>query len=168
MDERKQWKEEFTQKMQTIPKRGIVLPLLILLGGGLLIFPGGSKPKETVPPAQSEQAFSAYEKEMEKRLEDLISGVDGAGKTRVMVTLESTQMNIYATDVRDSMNGTEETHVLLKDGSALKETIETPEIGGVAVLCEGGDDIKVAAKIHEILSSLLGLSTGRISVAKMN
>ncbi len=168
MDERTQWKEQITQKIQTIPKRGLLLPLLILLGGGLLIFPGGPSQSESAPPAQSEQEFSTYEHALEQRLEELISKVDGAGKTRVMVTLASSPMNVYATDMRDSMNGTEETHVLLKDGNALKETTETPEIGGVAVLCEGGDNVKVAAKIHEILSSLLGLSTGRISVAKMN
>ena len=57
---------------------------------------------------------------------------------------------------------------LLDDGSALTETVRTPAVCGVAVVCEGGDQTHVVAQITEMLSSLLGISSSRISVAKMN
>lgn len=169
MDESKQEKRNLFRLLNTENRRLLLIPALLLLGSYLLLGGNGTKEKGTTAEAPvASENFYTYEKELEQRLEDLISNVDGAGKTRVMVTLESTQMNVYATDERDSMGGTEKTHILLDNGGALTETIQTPEIGGVAVLCEGGDNVKVAAQIHEILSSLLGLSTGRISVTKMS
>lgn len=169
MDESKQEKRNLSYFLRAENRRLLLIPALLLLGSYLLLSGNSAKEKtKTVEAPPAGEDFYAYEQELEHRLEDLLSDVDGAGKTRVMVTLESTQLNVYATDERDSMGGTEKTHILLDDGGALTETIQTPEIGGVAVLCEGGDNVKVAAQIHEILSSLLGLSTGRISVTKMS
>ena len=58
----------------------------------------------------------------------------------------------------------QETHVLLQDGSALAETTYLPQVCGVAVLCEGGGDVRIAARITELLHSLLDLPTNRICV----
>lgn len=58
----------------------------------------------------------------------------------------------------------QETHVLLQDGSALAETTYLPQVCGIAVLCEGGGDVRVAARITELLHSLLDLPTNRICV----
>ncbi len=52
----------------------------------------------------------------------------------------------------------------LQDGSALAETTYLPQVCGVAVLCEGGGDVRVAARITELLHSLLDLPTNRICV----
>ena len=148
--------------------RGLILPLLLLTGGILLLWPG----EKTVAPAQTPSVQSTgsagYEQTLETRLTQLLQCVQGAGRTKVMVMLETAPLNIYATDTRQGMSGTEQTHVLLDGGTALTETVQSPAVGGVAVLCEGGDDPAVAAKIYEIVSSLLGLSAGRISVTKMN
>ncbi len=169
MDESKQEKRNLSHFLNAENRRFLLIPILLLFGSYLLLSGNSPNEKTKVPEATTTSGdFYAYEKKLEQRLEELLSDVDGAGKTRVMVTLESTQMNVYATDQRESMGGTEKTHILLDDGGALTETIQTPEIGGVAVLCEGGDNVKVSAQIHEILSSLLGLSTGRISVTKMS
>ena len=43
-----------------------------------------------------------------------------------------------------------------------------PTVQGVAVLCQGGDDVVVQARVTEAVSVLLGITTNRISVAKMN
>ena len=52
----------------------------------------------------------------------------------------------------------------LQDGSALAETTYLPQVCGVAVLCEGGGDVRIAARITELLHSLLDLPTNRICV----
>ena len=51
-----------------------------------------------------------------------------------------------------------------EDGSALTETVCLPQVCGVAVLCEGGGDIRVAARITELVSALLDLPSNRICV----
>ncbi len=169
MDDIKQWKQAFTKWIGEGDRKRFLIPILLLLGCYLLLS-SGDKSKAENPKNQepTTEDIYLYEQSLEQRLTELLSCVSGAGQTRVMVTLESTQMNVYAVDVRDSMGGTEQKHILLDEGGALTETIQTPQIGGVAVLCEGGDNVQVVAQIHEILSSLLGLSTGRISVTKMN
>ena len=44
------------------------------------------------------------------------------------------------------------------------ETVYLPKVQGVAVLCEGGGDVRVAARITELVRALLDLSANRICV----
>ena len=102
--------------------------------------------------------------QLENRLEHLISQMSGAGKTTVMVTLETGEEAIYALDTQSGEMQSQQTHVLLEDGSALTETVCLPQVCGVAVLCEGGGDIRIAARITELVSALLDLPSNRICV----
>lgn len=132
--------------------------LLILLSELLPSKAGEASPKNTVSDAEE------YQIQLETRLEDLISQMEGAGKTTVMLTLETGEESIYALDTRSDVQQNQQTHVLLGDGSALKETIYQPQVRGAVVLCEGGGDIRIAAKITEMISALLDLPSNRICV----
>lgn len=77
--------------------------------------------------------------QLETQLTELIEQLDGAGKTVVMVTLESGEETIYAVDTQSGQMQNQETHVLLEDGSALEETTYLPAVCGVAVVCDGGE-----------------------------
>lgn len=137
---------------------GVLAMALILLSE---LFPQ----KSEVPAASgSDQNAAAYQAQLEQRLEKLISQMDGAGKTAVMVTLETGEESIYAVDTQSGEMQSQNTHVLLNDGSALTETIYQPQIRGVAVLCDGGGDIHVAARITEMVGALLDLPSNRICV----
>lgn len=105
-----------------------------------------------------------YQAQLETRLEDLISQMEGAGKTTVMLTLETGEESIYAVDTRSDTQQSQQTHVLLGDGSALKETVYQPQVRGAAILCEGGGDIRIASKVTELVSALLDLPSNRICV----
>ena len=123
-----------------------------------------STPAKTAANAGSSAAVSetAYREQLETQLTELIEQLDGAGKTVVMVTLESGEETIYAVDTQSGQN--QETHVLLEDGSALEETTYLPAVCGVAVVCDGGGDVRVAARITELVRALLDLSANRICV----
>ena len=103
---------------------------------------------------------------METRLTALISRVEGAGKTAVMVTLESGSESIYATDTDSDGSST---HVLLGSGGVdgLVETVETPRVLGVAVVCEGGGSAAVQSRVTALVQALTGIGTNHITVAKM-
>ena len=131
-----------------------VLAMLLLLLSELL--PSGNTQKAAVSTAQT-ATVSQYQTQLEQQLEELIGQLQGAGHTTVMVTLSTGEETVYAVD-------TQETHVLLQDGSALAETTYLPQVCGVVVLCEGGGDVRVAARITELLHSLLDLPTNRICV----
>lgn len=139
---------------------GILAMLLILLSE---LFPqntAAGSTKNTKPV----QSSTEYQAQLENQLEHLISQMSGAGKTTVMVTLETGEEAIYALDTQSGEMQSQQTHVLLEDGSALTETVCLPQVCGVAVLCEGGGDIRVAARITELVSALLDLPSNRICV----
>lgn len=107
---------------------------------------------------------TAYREQLEKQLQELIEQIDGAGTTTVMITLESGEETVYATDTQSGQTQSQETHVLLDDGSALAQTVYLPKICGAAIVCEGGGDVRVAARITELVSALLDLPSNRICV----
>ena len=123
-------------------------------------------PAKAEPAAASTapQEAAAYQNSLEDRLETLISQMDGAGKTTVMLTLETGEETIYALDTQSGQMQEQQTHVLLEDGSALAETVYQPQVRGVAVLCDGGGDVRVAARITEMVGALLDLPANRICV----
>ena len=90
--------------------------------------------------------------------------VEGSGKTTVMITLESGEETIYALDTLSGQTQEQQTHVLLDDGTALAQTVCTPRVCGVAVVCEGGGDVRVAARITELVGALLDVPSNRICV----
>ena len=138
-----------------------VLAMLLLLLSELL--PSGNTQKAAASTAQT-ATVSQYQTQLEQQLEELIRQMQGAGKTTVMLTLETGEETIYALDTQSGQAQSQETHVLLEDGTALTETVYQPQIRGVAVLCEGGSDVRVAARITELLSALLDLPSNRICV----
>lgn len=119
----------------------------------------------TAQPADS-GCFAEYQAQLEQRLGALIQEMEGAGRTVVMVTLENGEETIYALDTQSGQTQSQQTHVLLEDGTALSQTVYLPQVRGVAVVCDGGGDIRVAAQITEMVSALLDLPTNRICVEK--
>lgn len=122
--------------------------------------------KETAITAERE-----YELMLENRLEELISSVDGAGETKVMVTLSKGEYKIFAKDSYEDERENKYEYVILDEGSGedygLVVNVISPEIKGVAVVCEGGDSSVVHSEIVDMLSSVLSLKSTQISVSKM-
>lgn len=114
---------------------GVLAMLLLLLSEFL---PSGNTQKAAASTAQT-ATVSQYQTQLEQQLEELISQLQGAGRTTVMVTLTTGEETIYAVDTQTGDLQQQETHVLLQDGSALAETTYLPQVCGVAVLCEGGE-----------------------------
>ena len=82
-----------------------------------------STPAKTAANAGSSAAVSetAYREQLETQLKELIEQLDGAGKTVVMVTLESGEETIYAVDTQSGQMQNQETHVLLEDAPPWKK-----------------------------------------------
>lgn len=122
----------------------------------------------TVVQEASLSSQEAYRVNLEASLTALIEQMEGAGQTSVMITLISGEEMIYAQDKIIGESQSSESHVLLENGEALCETTLTPTICGVAVLCEGGDNIMVKAKIITMVSALFDISSNHVTVEKMS
>lgn len=144
--------------------------------GILLIFAseafGGKSKKETA----NDKEYVSYSTEIEEKLEGLISSVDGAGRTKVFLTIEESEEYVYAQDFssnkKDEGQRNEEKDYVIVDGTNGKDGLlvktVNPKIRGVAIVCEGGDDPTVQQRIYSCVSASLGISTARISISKMS
>lgn len=143
------------------------LGLFLLIAGGMKT----TTPQKQAPVSESSQ--SQYTKELEQKLTRVVSKIEGAGRAEVALTLETWEENIYAQDERTDRDGQsgETRHILMNAQNGQQPLVEVtwePEIRGIAVICEGADNPKVAGRIMETVSVLAGISTNRISIAKMS
>lgn len=135
--------------------------MVLILCSELWPAPAGTDSSSTA----AAQTAADYQAGLEQRLAGLIGQVEGAGETAVMITLESGEERIYATDTRTGGDQSQQkTHVLLEDGTALEETTYLPTICGVAIVCDGGGDVGVEARITALVSALLDVPANRICV----
>ena len=97
---------------------GVMAMLLLLLSE---LLPSGNTQKTAASTVRT-AAVNQYQTQLEQQLEGLISQLQGAGRTTVMVTLTTGEETVYAVDTQTGDLQQQETHVLLQDGSALAAT----------------------------------------------
>lgn len=145
------------------------------LMGILLIFASEAFGNTSKKNKDSEKVYVSYSNEMEEKLADIISKVEGAGKTKVFLTIEESEEYVYAQDIssdrKDNTQSNEDREYVIVDGndgkSGLLIKTVNPKIRGVAIVCEGGDNPTVQQRIYSCVSASLGISTARISISKM-
>lgn len=175
--------KQISEKTRLSKKLLAVLALFVAGLVALLLseFVQGSDDTPTQATTSSQRASTQeYVQALEERLNSIISSIDGAGTTRVMITLESGNEDVYlhnydyGEDVDEGGMGNREVkdeYVIVDSGGAengIVVRVEEPKIRGVAVVCEGGGNAYVKEQIVSTVTALLDISSARVSVAKMN
>ena len=164
------WPEAAQRWKEALGKYQYVL-LVIAAGVVLLLLPsGGRDSPEEVTPAQGEGTsfdLDAFEEKLEKAL----SQVEGAGETRVVLTLDGGSRQVLARNQdREGNGGSSNTVVTVGRGSGTQEVVPlqtvAPQFRGALVVCPGGGDAQVRLKLIEAVSALTGLGSDRISVCQ--
>ena len=170
---------------------------IVLLLAGILImtvvFPSEKdtgvsvlKEESTEDPESTEQTKEIQQ--YEEKLEMLLGQMEGAGQVKVMITESVSRENVVEKDtpytIQMSQNGNdgetgtknqqenrEETAVYERDSRGkespyVKKTL-APQIKGVLVLAQGGDNALVAANITEAVMALFDIEAHKIKVMKM-
>ncbi len=162
-----------------------LLAVVVLLGAGAVALVMSESGTAENIPVQAETTCADYDTreytlELEERLVSIISAIDGAGETKVMVTLESGSEEIYLSNFDYGENSDSsgknsyerKDEFVIVDGSSGQEGIVVrtaePRVRGVAVVCRGAGSDAVCAEIVETVTALLDISSARVSVAKMN
>ncbi|HHZ05691.1 MAG TPA: hypothetical protein GX401_02710 [Clostridiales bacterium] len=131
---------------------------------------------------------TSYKNEVEQSLTNIISSIEGAGQTKILVTVDSSAELVYATDEKNSLNTNNETKdgspqsdsntqiensyitVKLADGTQqtvlLKEI--QPKVRGVLVVCSGGDDKVIHQRVLEAVTKALDISSAKVCVTKLS
>ncbi len=153
--------------------------LLLLLCGAailavLLLFPDGEKREQAQPEPLQEASMQTLEAE----LCALLSAIEGVGDVRVMLRAASSGETVFAlntdgsAETRDAQTSQKEktSVVIVKNAQGeggLVARTDLPAVTGVAVVCRGGDDPVVRARVTETIRALFNLSTNHISVMPM-
>ena len=141
------------------------LPLLIFLAGLILAaWPAGKKQETKSVPVEAVSGF-----------DQLLSGIAGAGRVRLMLTLSGSEKTLYQTDSRTVTSAgsttTQTETVFRQTGSSEKEpaaqSVLYPQYQGALVVCDGADSASVRLAIIQAVSSLTGLGSNKIAVVKM-
>lgn len=123
------------------------LVVLAIAGIALVIWGGREESKKTTDKTTTQVTDTEeYRKKLEQDIKVLCSNIKGVGEVEVMVTLSEGEKKVYS-------------------GSQLISS-EPPEVQGIAVLCEGGDNIEVKAEITRMLCSLFDIGSHRVYVGK--
>lgn len=152
--------------------------ILILIGVLVMIIAiptGDTREKKTkVEATQTEengQSEDNYKEALERQLEQLISQMDGAGKTRVMITFADEGQTCLNKDVSTDEKKREEKTVVYDTGEGEAPYVicrQRPKVEGVVVVSEGGDRPKVVTEISDAVMSLFDIEAHKVIVVKMS
>lgn len=192
----KKWRAFLEQMKanKKLPKKNQLL--LLLLAGVLLVviaWPVPDKNQEEMQEKQepagggAEVSTEAYEEYLERRVASALEYVEGVGRAEVVITLKSSGQKIVEKDQTSNSQATAE-----EDSSGGSRTIEdrssdktsvyeqqadgsqipyvskemTPEIEGVLVIADGGDNAVIVQNITEAIQALFGVEAHKIKIMK--
>ena len=149
----------------------------------------GSSAMDTDESENREESYSdeMYARRLEQRLKELLSGMEGVGQVKVMITLESSPEVVVekdrsivrsSTEENDAQGGsravsqtqTQETTVFdTDDGVDKPYVVKTlpPKVEGVVVVAQGAGSGTVDRTIVEMVQALFGLEAHKVKVVKM-
>ena len=149
---------------------GVLAVLLIILSET-----SEKKSKTKSNPSSSTPIGYDYEKELETRLESIISQIDGAGNVKVLVKTQGGEENRFALDSNfstgtDGDKKSESKYVIINGENGEQGVLlnkNYPAVQGVIIVCQGGNDSRLKNEIINAVSALLGISKACVSVSKM-
>lgn len=166
---------------------GMIGTLLLLTGN---VFLSNNNPPRAVPQSdndvnQDQVVYSDYENELARKLEEIISLIDGVGKVRAQVYVKNSIEYEYEynqnttnkiTSENDQNGGErrieedtiESDMVIIKDSSGNEKPVvrrkKIPEITGILIVAQGAENSHLKYRISRAVSSFLDLPVHRISV----
>ena len=144
--------------------------LMLIIAAGIILLTLPSEEGITQP-TSSQVTAGTREPSVEERLSDLLSKLEGAGKTAVLLTEAQGEQILYQTD--DSTSGTDQRRetVLVTNADRTETGLVrqrlSPVYQGAVVLCQGADRPEVRLRIVEAVMSATGLTSDKITVLKM-
>lgn len=127
-----------------------------------------------------------YAKYLEQRLQETLSGMEGVGKVKVMITLQSSQEQIVEKDRPISRSNTTESDAeggsrTMYQTDSKEETIYytigndsqpfviktlNPKVEGVVVVAQGAGTGEISRNITEAVQALFGIEAHKVKVVK--
>lgn len=145
--------------------------LLLLLSCGDFMKKGEESSVAVSQEEKTEETGESYRQAMERQVVELLSKVEGVGKTEVMITLSAGKEKVTLKDNETAEGKSQEETVLVEDSErnsspyVLQEKEPVPE--GILVVCEGGGNPAVSREIISAIQVLFHVEAHKIKVMKM-
>lgn len=190
------WLRQLLQRLKKRKLEKTDFLILVLVGILLLVIamPVGNKKEEGRTEERTGAAddppvadTSASGEELEERLEDILSQIEGAGRVEVMITYKDSGTYVVEKDITTSDSTGEEAEDSVSRNTKDVQSQETtvydkteggdtpfisqelnPRIEGILVVASGGDDAVVKQNISEAVLALFPVEAHRIKIVKMN
>lgn len=147
-------------------KKNSIIPILFLFGILLLVSGDTFSISNDKGKAESsnEVIIKSYTEELEKEAAEIISRVSGVSNVSIMITLDGSSEMVYAENTSSAS-----AEYLIINSSSGEEPVLIREIyssiRGIAVVCNGGNDVSVKKTVTELLSCAFGIPGSKIFVA---
>lgn len=167
------------EKLESIQKNPKTIKIVVFCGIiiiALIYLFDFFTPKNDIK-SDDQTTFQAeeYKTALEKQLTSNLQNISGVGKVKVMITLESNREVIYenqkeydkSLDENGEKYSEKKNTVIVDSGNSdngLIKRINEPEIRGVLVVCDGGGNASVKAKVSEAVEKLFKISSARVCV----
>ncbi len=140
--------------------------LVIFLGMIFLLFP--TEDNVAVEGQSLDYDVSIFETHLAENL----SQIEGAGETRVVLTLRNDGQKVYVQDTQRDTSGKNITTTVTVGSGSNEQVVEVqqlaPQFQGALIVCQGGDNPAVQLQLIQAVSALTGLGSDCISVCKGN
>lgn len=172
-------------------KNGVKIILAVgIIGMALIFLSDIFAKKEEKPTINSDetavQGVSAQE--LEERIKDIVESIAGVGKAKVMITYLSDVEKVYAKESNESVDITREDdgaggirteerkettneYVIIENSAGRKDalliTTMEPQIRGVVVVCSGGGNGNVEARVVGAVTVALGIPSTKVYVTEL-
>lgn len=148
-------------------RKKLPFPALAVLAVGciLLLMPAGTGQTEQNPVQAQGEMFEI--EAFERRLEQALSEIDGAGETRVVLSLRSGSRQILAQDRQQDGSGASAQTVTVgssADRQVVPVQTMAPDFRGALVVCAGAGDAAVRLEVTKAVCVLTGLGTDCVCV----
>ena len=98
---------------------------------------------------KSSASVEEYSKELNEKLLEIISQIDGVGEAKIFLTMDNSGENVY-----------------LSNTDTKTKSIE-PTVRGVVIVCDGGDDAIVVNRVLSAVTKSLSISTDKVCITKL-
>lgn len=108
-----------------------------------------------------------YVSSLESKLQNVISGIKGAGKSSVIITVDGAISSIVAVDektIEENGRKTVTSSTVMSGGKPIVLGEKYPEITGVLVVAKGADDITVKMAILNAVTVALGVNCNKVQI----
>lgn len=165
--------KEGLQKVRFLLERYKYVFLVLLVGLVFLLWPSGEQERGTTSDVVT--GSTALETaRLERKLEQALSQVEGAGTVTVVLTPEAGPRRVLAQDADDREDGEEVERktsvVLASQGSGTQEAVSVqqlaPRYRGALVVSSGAAQPEVKLALTQAVSALTGLGADKISICQ--